>query len=360
MIQRMLNERGVSPILTTDAEEMRVKQKEYKEILLREEYGQPLPPPDSLSFEVIPPKKIDCRFAAGEATYYTVMAHGTLLGKEFSFPFHAILPNRPGKYPFFVHNDFDAGAPTKGCPAEEIINRGFAILHVCYQDVTSDDGDFTSGLAGVMYEKADGECRAPDAPGKIVMWAWANMRLMDFAQTLDCLDRDAGAVIGHSRLGKTALVTGLLDERFRYVIANNSGCSGDALSRGNQGEQIADITKRFPYWFCRNYQAYAERGYGDFDQHQLVAALAPRCVMVGTAEDDGWADPHSQYLSCCAATPAWTAFGEQGLIAPDRLPVVGDCFGAGKLAFHLRAGAHYLSRLDWNRYMDRMEADRKQ
>ena len=48
--------------------------------------------------------------------------------------------------------------------------------------------------------------RSPSDAGKIAMWAWAAMRVMDYVMTLPEIDRDNIAVIGHSRLGKTALL----------------------------------------------------------------------------------------------------------------------------------------------------------
>ena len=85
-IQQILIDRQVPLISATSADEMRVLQEKYKEILLREEYGTPLPEPDSVSFEIDPSKKPYTRFAAGKATSATVIAHTVVNGKEFSFP----------------------------------------------------------------------------------------------------------------------------------------------------------------------------------------------------------------------------------------------------------------------------------
>ena len=57
MLQKILQDRSVPPILATSLEEIRTAQAEYKEALLREEYGRPLPEPDSVSFEIDPAKK---------------------------------------------------------------------------------------------------------------------------------------------------------------------------------------------------------------------------------------------------------------------------------------------------------------
>lgn len=350
MLQEILEQRRVPAIRDFTPEEWPALREELKEILLSEEYGRPVPEPTKVSFEIAPLDYKTRNFAAGKAFQYHVTAHTVVCGKEFSFPFQAILPKKKGKYPFFIHNDFAPETPSRYTPAEEIIDNGFAVLKVCYQDVTTDDGDFTNGLAGILYP--DGVRKNPDDPGKIAMWAWANKRLMDFAETREELDLNYSAVIGHSRLGKTALVTGMLDERFQFVCSNGAGCSGDAITREKEGEHIEFITNRFAYWFCENYLKYVNEELLTFDQHMLLATTAPRTLLIGAAIEDTWADPDSQYLSCFAASKVWKTLGKRGLVAPDRLPVVGAAFNEGNVCYQLREGTHYLSRKDWRFFMD--------
>ena len=76
----------------------------------------------------------------------------------------------------------------------------------------------------------------------------AAMAVMDYAMTLPELDHERILVAGHSRLGKTALLAGALDERFYCAFSNDSGCSGASLARENDGETIAKIVKAFPYF----------------------------------------------------------------------------------------------------------------
>ena len=234
-------------------------------------------------------------------------------------------------------------------PTEEIIDAGYATLTFCYKDVTSDDGDFTNGLAGVVYP--DGT-KDDDRCGKIGLWAWAAMAVMDYALTLPELDHAKISVIGHSRLGKTALLTGALDERFYCAISNDSGCSGAAISREKDGETIRKITTKFPFWFCENYKKYADREEElPFDQHFLLAANAPHKVYVASAAGDAWACPEHEYLSCVAASEYYEKHTGKGFVRPDRLPNVTECLHDGNIGYHLRAGDHYLSREDWSSYM---------
>ena len=84
----------------------------------------------------------------------------------------------------------------------------------------------------------------------------------------------------------------------------------------------------------------------------LLSLTAPRRLYVASAVEDTWADPTSEFLSCCAASPVWSLYGKAGLIAPDALPEVDSAHQDGFVGYHLRAGTHFLSRTDWLRYIE--------
>ncbi len=324
---------------------------ELIDLLLHEEYGF-LP---SAPIEVTASSdSTDTRFCAGKAELKHMTLHCKAAWGEFSFPFTYSCPTKVQKpVPAFMHINFRDLIPDAYQPTEEITDHGYAVLTFCYKDVTSDDGDFTNGLAGVVYP--DGT-RAPDQCGKIGLWAWAAMALMDYAMTLPELDHGRISVCGHSRLGKTALLAGALDKRFCCAFSNDSGCSGAALAREAEGETIEVITKVFPYWFSEDYKRYVNcEDKMPFDQHFLLAANAHHLVYVASAEEDLWASPKNEYLSCVAASGYFKALGKVGFVHPDRLPTVGDAFQDGSIGYHLRGGKNYLSRDDWNRYFEYLE-----
>ena len=339
MLEKLIKERNLPPLQ---------KKEEMIEILQQEEYGYIPPKPATISWEI--QEKIIPVFCAGKAILYKVTAHCMWnSNKCFSFPFYVSLPAKPGKHPFFIHVNFRNQIPDIYMPTEELIDNGFAVLSFCYNDVTKDNEDFSDGLAGVLLDE---EARAATAPGKIAMWAWAIHRVMDYAQTLgDVLDLKRSAVCGHSRLGKTALLAAATDERIQYCYSNNSGCSGAAISRGKKGETVKDICERFPYWFCENYKKYANNEqYMPFDQHYLLACVAPRKLLVGSAALDIWADPESEMLCCYAASAAF----DKGFICNDRLPAIDDVYLDGDIGYHLRDGHHYFGRTDWHRMIQFM------
>jgi len=339
MLKSLLNERNIPQFKSKE---------EMLDIIQREEYGYIPKKPDDVTYSIN--DNYIHNFCAGKALGRRVEATYKIDGREFTFPFYVSIPKKEGKHPFFVSINFRDNVPDRFLPVEEIIDNCFAVISFCYQDVTKDNDDFTDGLAGLLYK--DGKRGESDA-GKIAMWAWAAQRVMDYAQTLDSLDLENAVVCGHSRLGKTALLAGATDERFKFAFSNDSGCCGAAITRGKGGENIDKICERFPFWFCENLKKYRNKEEEmPFDQHYLAACVAPRCVYVASAKDDLWADPVSEFLNCVAISEVYEKQGLKGLVSPDRLPQTGEVFHEGNVGYHMREGLHYFGREDWNKAMD--------
>ncbi|MBQ7109416.1 MAG: hypothetical protein IJN99_03540 [Clostridia bacterium] len=338
VLNDILKQRGVPSLLSKE---------EMMDIMFREEYGYMPPKPEKVSWEK---EKIFGNFCAGKATLDKVNITSEFGGKKFTFPVYVAMPTAEGKFPFFVHIAFRDDVPDRYMPTEELIDNGFAVLTFCYKDVTSDDGDFTDGLAGVLYE--DGKRSETDA-GKIAMWAWASHRVMDYAESVDCLDKSVSVVCGQSRLGKTALLAGATDERFVFTHSNDSGCSGAAITKGKGGEHVIHVYGYNPFWYCKNYAKYVHNeDLMQFDQHYLVASIAPRYVSIASAETDEGSCPESEMLTCVAASPMWERFGKEGFVCDDRLPMVNDVYHKGSIGYILRKGTHYFGREDWQRLIE--------
>lgn len=190
-----------SPVRTPD--DWRARRRELIGILSREEYGFTPAAPDSIRAEVLSSE----RGLAGKATLSRVKLSFDTPGGEFSFPIDLTVPEGRERVPAFVNICFRPDIPDRYLPIEEIIDRGYAVASFYYKDVT-DDGPALDGLAA-MYPID------PDTGwGKLGMWAFAASRVMDYLETLPCIDQSRVAVTRHSRLGKTALWCAAQDERF--------------------------------------------------------------------------------------------------------------------------------------------------
>jgi len=275
----------------------------------------------------------------------------------FSFPITLLLPVRYEKPPVMLHIAFRRDVPDRYVPAEEITDRGFALAVVCYKDIVNDDlfGDFTNGLAKYF---GTSKTRGETEWGKIGMWAYGASRVLDYLLTRDDINASMTTVIGHSRLGKTALWTAAQDERFICAVSNNSGYGGAATSKHGEGERVRDFIRCGSWdWYCENFKRFTDEleDSKPYDQSFLLALIAPRYLCVGSAVLDKGADPKSEFLTSLHASSAWELLGEKGLVTPDRMPEAGDVLTEGNIEYHMREGMHALTREDWGYYMDFLE-----
>ena len=315
--------------------------------------------PDTLTFETAEPDRL---MMDGKAIRKRVRVSwkGPLAAQSFVFtafipvtakerpaPGFILICNRPAA----ANIDPERVQKSEFWPAEEIVARGYAALAFWNGDVALDNAksNCTQGVHACWAKE-----RTSNSWGALSAWAWGASRVLDWVETEPLLDAKHFGVVGHSRGGKTALLAGATDVRFAMACVNDSGCSGAKLNHIDlpKSESIARIAKVFPHWFCLNYRQFSGKEFEmDFDQHMLVALVAPRAVAIASASDDHWAGQRGEYASAVLASPAWELYGKKGLVS-DGFPNPNEARQDGTVSYHLREGKHNLTLHDWNRYMD--------
>ena len=227
-------------------------------------------------------------------------------------------------------------------PIRTILERGYAIATFCCEDVVPD----AEGYPGIRSHYAGYTW------GALAAWGWGLSRALDYLETDQDVDASRVAVFGHSRMGKAAVWAGARDTRFAMVVSNASGCGGAAISRRRFGETVRRINTHFPYWFCENFKQYNDNEEMlPFDQHELLALIAPRPLYVESGSEDRWSDPHGEFLGLANAAPVYGLYGYEGFV-PEEWPGVEQPVTKGRNGYHIRNGRHEILLYDWVQYLN--------
>jgi len=222
-------------------------------------------------------------------------------------------------------------------PIDMIMERGYA-LAVIYPSATYPDN--TSRFDRTTSPSTQHPW------GTVGAWAYQFSSLSNYLKSDPRFSKTIA--YGHSRYGKSALLAAAFDETIDGAIAHQSGTGGASLSKDKKGETVEDITKAYPHWFIHN---YAE-GRLTIDQHQLLALIAPRPILLGNAKRDVWSDPDGAFRAAQGASTAYGLYGSDGL----RQSKLTAFDPSADISFWIRPGTHGVVKEDWPAFLEFMDA----
>lgn len=239
---------------------------------------------------------------------------------------------------------------------EYLASRGYALATFHESNVDPDQHDFTDGIHPFY---ADEPAPPKSKPGTIAAWAWGLSRAVDYLVTDPQVDPKKVCLIGHSRRGKTALLAAAMDDRVALVVPHQSGTGGMALSRDSQQETVERINRAFPHWFADQFTEFdhdVERL--PFDQHCLIALVAPRPLLDTEGAQDAWANFPRSLDALKAADVVYKLLGTPGLtgtgLVQDDESITGPNFGT-ILQYRLNE-KHTLNQRFWEKILDFADA----
>ena len=305
----------------------------WRELVVQTMYGGMPPAPEAVELEVL------CRHHRkawpGRPRNWSYRVHCTGGDKPFAFVARVVAPTGDGPYPAIIHGDGCWWPPSEQV-VEQVLAQGCALVLFNRTEMAEDRGTVDAGAepprAGGLYDVYPGHTF-----GALAAWAWGYHRCVDLLHQLPFIDHDRIASTGHSRGGKASLLAGATDDRLTLVNDNGSCAGGSAAFRyvGDGGETL-DIVNQFTSWFGPAIRGLHDREQDvPFDQHCLLATVAPRPLLLTYALDDRWSNPEGMVQSAWAAAEVYRFLGV-----------------ADRLAFHLRPGGHRHAPEDWQVLLD--------
>jgi dienelactone hydrolase len=237
----------------------------------------------------------------------------------------------------------------------QVLAKGWGFALYLPGSVQADNGaGLTRGIIGLINK---GQPRKLDDWGALRAWGWGASRALDYLESDPDVDAKRVALAGHSRFGKSVLVTMADDPRFALAFVSSSGAAGAKPHRRNYGELVENTAAPSEYhWLAGNFLKYAGTLTWDdlpVDSHQLIALSAPRPLFIGAGtleQGDGWIDPKGSFIAAVAATPVYELLGKRGL-STQEFPAVGVALIDGDLAFRQHPEGH-VTGPNWPVFLD--------
>ncbi len=292
------------------------------------------------------------RCFTGNVTYRNTALKCEMSDSAFTFDIDVLLPRSDMPLPSFIYLNFGSSI-TDGIPYEELCNSGYAVFMLNVNKVTASSPDFKDGIAEHLVKQR----RALNSSGKLTLWAWAAIRVMDYASALKEIDGERITLIGHDILALSALIAGAHDERFGAVIAHQMPTDEIDIIGNKIPGSYSELISSSPHLFCPRAKRDIDGGKAVYsDNAELIAMNFPRQVILGCAADDLISDRHAVFNAMIRADKFYRHFGEVGLDGDSFDEDMQDgVIERGSLVCVIRHGIHSISAADWRSYMDILE-----
>ena len=226
-------------------------------------------------------------------------------------------------------------------PFEDIMDRGYGIVTMHPPNYVADRRKRGTLQLDEIFGQRE------DRPGALTVWASLTTALADELKA----DKPSRPLIayGHSRYGKTALLTAAYSQSIDGAIAHQSGTAGASLMRDKTGESIKDVVGSYPHWLTANASRFSDNPRSlPTDAHALLAFIAPKPILLGNARRDVWSDPKGAYQAA-----KWASQNTGQVFSAARL----DDFKPGDdIAIWTRPGTHGVVKEDWPAFLDFIDA----
>lgn len=298
---------------------------EMKRLLEDYEFGHAPPPPGNVTgHEVESELLLD-----GHVSFRLVhLTFGPDEKLGFDICMFAPVQTNPRPFPTIIHLDYHAGTNYVD-QYTNALQRGYAVVEIDYQQLGTDNVHYRQSAFFPAYPAYDWRDMAA--------WAWGVSRCVDYLEQDPAVDKTKIIVVGHSRLAQSVQLAGAMDERIALVGAAGCGCAFRFCGKGHGGKQgLDEVIRQNTFWFGPNLpQFYRQVEKLPFDQHWMIALVAPRRFILCNGLDDQYCNANATVQSYKAAQPVFAMLG-----VPDHLGI------------YFRPGKHAFRPEDWQAILD--------
>jgi hypothetical protein len=161
--------------------------------------------------------------------------------------------------------------------------------------------------------------------GLLAAWAWGASRFIDVIEASDgsVINKDALAVMGCSRSGKSAFAVGALDERIALSVPFESGTAGVPAYRAVAQAEVGDNGQPSQPLGAQGNGAFNEQAwFGDaflpfttaaattpIDTHEIIGMFAPRGLLILDNPFIGELTPRGAHAAALGGVEVFKALG---------------------------------------------------